>query len=178
MKKNILFILFSLFILSSNAQTTQFKPFWNTKLSFYTAESQFANKISFLELSGSYRIKRSLDVGLFTGYGKVSWLNNGGNVYENVINLGINANFHILPFFIKADNLKPDIYMSGKLGGAFTESSRDYYNNDKNKFRMIYGVHLGFAYNFGKHFGIFIEPGVQKLNDIEFNTHVGLSYRF
>jgi len=176
MKKFTLLTMAILLTLVSYSQTTELSQLWKVKASFYKAESKSIQNLSIFELEGNYKIKRTLEIGLFTGYGKSNWLGYS-NIYQNIVNVGINTNFQLLPIFIKANNLKPEIYVLFKIGYAYTNTNASTYS-DINKSQMIWGSFLGFAYHFGKHIGLFVEPGIQKLNEIEFKTHVGLSYKF
>lgn len=176
MKKFAFLTMGILLTLVSYTQTTEFSQFWKIKASFYKAESKSIQNLSIFELEGNYRIRKSFEIGLHTGYGRSLWFGTG-NIYENTINIGLNSSFHILPLIIKANNLKPELYIGSNLGVFYTNSS--YFFSEKvKKIQPMVRIYLGFAYYFGRHLGFFIEPGIQKMNEIEFKTHVGISYRF
>ena len=97
---------------------------------------------------------------------------------------GININFHLLPFFIKANDFRIDFYLAGRFGGRYiTTPDNYYYNGHYNE----YGIGPGISFYLLKHVGIFTEFYLGKFHFKEFVSEnikdndmirFGLSFKF
>lgn len=180
LKKSVfILVVSSLFILNSYSQDSNIKNRWNFKAGYSRyktgSHSISNNKIKALTV-GNYRIEANygilnyLEIGGYIGYSKFDYfrsiirdsINTGAYSVEpnNTPFYGANFNFHILPFLIKKDDFRFDLYVTGKLGGLyFTKPAYILHNGQTFKKGNIYeyGIGGGLSYYLGKHLGVFAE---------------------
>jgi len=85
---------------------------------------------------------------------------------------GVNCNFHLLPYVMKKDDLRFDLYVTGKLGGVTIKSTKSYEEHCLGGGAAIYLFeHLGVfcEYTYGKFYNnpprhIFERPVHNKVN--------------
>jgi hypothetical protein len=140
--KKIIYNIFALFIvfmfsLSCTSQTLSVKGRWNVKAgySMYKLTTSTPRLIEFDWTKSSDIYKRKWNVRVEANYGVLKWLEIGAYAglmgyeytpwtsldYRNAVapTFGINANVHILPFFVKNQNCKWDFYIPLKYGGNY-----------------------------------------------------------
>lgn len=121
------------------------------------------DRTSYFQLAGTYGILEWLETGVYTGYSSAEtmYLNPSAQstMHEvkstNNLFYGLSLDFHLLPFLIEKKDFRFDLYLTGKLGGAFL-MSEEYYRPEKGH-RTEYGGGIGAAFYLGKHWGIFSE---------------------
>lgn len=163
-KNIILGLIFLMLSLNLASQESYIKDRWDVKIGYSMPNVpywvDFINKYPFnqwnLSLEGNYGFSECFTGGLYVGFSDMTyykiWLAPdsiqyiGEWNYAKVFSYGVKINFHILPIFIKNNDFRFDLYLTGRVGG--------YYFN-KNKFEYNTGV--GFAFYPGKHFGFYTE---------------------
>ncbi len=151
---------------------------WTIKTSYFRTPIIDFEEIEMnnFDLEADYRLFKAIDVGIYSGFG---WFKLGFDKYSrkyyHQIHLGANANLHILPLFVKSDELKIDFYLVGKLGVIYTDNS---YYLPENNYNLAWATYFGTAYYFGRHFGIFVELGKAEFVQLAFNIKYGLSFKF
>ena len=98
---------------------------------------------------------------------------------KSVLSYGINTYFQLIPFFIKDDNIKIDLYLSGKYGFRSMIAPTSHY---KGKVNPEYGIGCGVAYYPWRHIGLYVECGFGKYEygsySDRFESRYGLSFKF
>lgn len=173
-KKAVFFLLVSsLFILNSYAQDSYIKNRWNIKAGYARYKNGMSReKVGNYRMEVNYGILNYLEIGAYIGYSKFDYyhkiiadsLNSGGYSVgdNNTLFYGASFNFHILPFLIKKDDFRFDLYVTGKFGGLyFTKPTPYRYTFNGPTFRegqiYEYGIGGGLSYYLGKHLGVFAE---------------------
>ena len=170
--------------LPSNAQYS-INGRWNIK-AHYSAYNNIG--LSYNESSSpvfqcevNYGVLNFLEVGLYGGNGRIKTeeifsiendFSYSGGGRANALFYGLNANIHLLPFIIKAEKFRFDIYLSGKMGGLYYLTKENIYPAPGHVFD--YGFYAGSAFYLGQHWGIFGEYGFG--NHVKYR--VGLSFKF
>lgn len=129
----------------------------------------------------NYGVLNFLEVGLYGGNGRIKTeeitsiendFSYSGIGRANALFYGLNANIHLLPFIIKAEKFRFDIYLSGKMGGLYYLTEQNIYPAPGHVFD--YGIYVGSAFYLGQHWGIFGEYGLGN----HAKYRVGLSFKF
>ncbi len=137
-----------------------------------------------IRMEVSYGISDYIETGIYIGgfITEVMSQYSDGTYYledKRVFSYGINANFKILPLLIKNDDLKIDIYFSGKYGFRSMIVPTDYY---KGKVNPEYAIGCGVAYYPWRHIGLYVEFGFGKYEygtySDRFESRYGLSFKF
>jgi hypothetical protein len=143
-KKNALSLCFSvvsMFIVLSPVAAQQYsiKDRWNVKFGYSTYPDlgqSFGNAKSMSPsfiIESNYGLLDFLEIGGYMGYSSIetssSIMNSGFfNVnHRNVIFYGLKPNFHFLPFLIRSEKFRFDLYLSGKFGGFYRFSEEKEY---------------------------------------------------
>ena len=100
-----------------------------------------------LTLDGNYKWKNYTGAGAYFGCTRSYIYPQYKRVNSYVY--GLSSNLHIFPLILKSDNLKVDIYLTGKVGGYHIAKAK------QNGFTANLG--MGLAYYFSKKFGLFAE---------------------
>ena len=136
-------------------------------------------KNSNFRIEGNYGITDYLESGAYIGVFKQAMFY---SEERPVISYGLNANFHILPFFINAKDLRADLYITGRYGLRSMLNPPD--DDLWGKFFPEFGIGGGFAFYPWKHLGLYTECSYGKY---EYNTSLykdrimlryGLSFKF
>jgi hypothetical protein len=129
-------------------------------------------------MTANYGILDFLEVGAYTGYSSITTVMSESDSTAryvsgiSIIFYGISTNIHLMPFLVKSEKFRIDLYVSSKLGGFYRCSSEDMYPKRGHVFD--YGVYAGTAFYLGKHWGFFGEYGLGN-----YTSHrVGLSFKF
>lgn len=144
-------------------------------------------KVDF-KLEGNYGINKFVEIGVYIGaqmYGytkwreptffypyesdtTIKWMTQGGDGKLAFAPLfGININFHVLPFIVKAETCPWDLYFTAKYGGNYIIHRENEYTyvHVKSKYRHEYGLGLGAGYYFRNKVGIFAEYYIGECSD-------------
>ena len=178
-----LIIAFS-FSISVKAQQFSIKDRWNVKLAYSSYPNlgkDFGDKddispVFFIE--GNYGVLNFLEIGGYTGYCSIKTVSN--SISENFTSIenantlfyGLNANVHLLPFLIKREKFRLDVYASIKCGGFYRSSSENMYPERGHTLDL--GAYAGGAFYLGEHWGIFGEYGFGNKTNLRY----GLSFKF
>jgi hypothetical protein len=81
-----------------------------------------------------------------------------------------------LPFFIKENDFRFDLYISGKYGGMYFNTDDNYYYHGN---ESEYGIGGGLSFYFTKHLGLYIEYTYGKyfFNDND-KLRYGITFKF
>ncbi|MFZ4726753.1 MAG: hypothetical protein ACOYMD_15065 [Paludibacter sp.] len=158
----LLFLLILQCVLSTKAQTLSINGRWNAKLGFFSYPARNENSSITPTLRGevNYGINKFIEIGPYLGVGMVDAL-----IYYNEMSAygetkfmpfyGINANFHILPFLVKKDDFRFDLYLAAKIGGHYCNIPEGNYPSSGNM--AEYGIGLGFSFYLFNRLGLFTE---------------------
>jgi hypothetical protein len=170
MKKAFCVIIISnLLVILSYGQESYIK----NRVNFKTGYSRYATNRSVISNGklkaltvGNYRIEANygisnlIETGIYVGYSKfdsfrINWADTSFN-FKNCSTpfYGINCNFHLLPFLIKEDDFRFDLYISGKFGGLFFASPTGFFPTGS---AFEYGIGGGLSFYIWKHLGVYAE---------------------
>lgn len=156
--RHIILTLFLIFALFVEGQTLSVKDRWNVKAgySLYKLPNATARLIEFDNTKSNLRYKRKWNVRVEANYGVLKWLETGIYIglmgyeycpkpygfrpnYPDAVapTFGINANIHILPFFVKNTNCKWDFYIPLKYGGNYISK---YSKDINNKYAIVFSA--------------------------------------
>ena len=180
-KNIILSLLFLIISLNMVSQKSYIKDRWDVKVGyarpimlifdspFYSMEYYRHGNTN---LEGNYGITESLTIGAYIGYSKL-WVLDSIDV-NNIIPktyhtpfMGLKTNVHIFPLFIKHNDFRFDLYLTGKAGA--------YYHQD---FIFEYCAGAGFAFYPWKHIGIYTEYTYGNLWLNNFYFRYGMVIKF
>jgi hypothetical protein len=196
-------IAFLLCSLSVNAQTEAYnysvKNRWTLKASYSRYKTAydygvFSNigdffyvwqnrKMSNFKVEANYGINKFIETGIYTGFQHYEWVDvdeveEGEETpfRENFAPLfGVNINFHILPFLIKSNECRWDVYLTTKYGGCYLPHKENP-DNIGGKYRQEYGLGMGVGYYFKNIIGIYAESSVGQFS--YFPKYVESNFRF
>jgi hypothetical protein len=176
MKKIILVsVIINLFIICSFGQDSYIKG----RLNFKTGYARYFTRAGYkgnYRIEGNYGISSYIELGAYFGYSHFDYLHKDspdsiiGGPYShednNTLFYGAAINFHLLPFLIKEDDFRFDLYGTAKAGGLYFQKHYDIFliqnyqfviqnNNKKNLFE--YSIGGGMAFYLGKHLGVYGE---------------------
>lgn len=186
------FILIIFLIFSSTerlqAQSYSIKERWNIEagyclypnLGYLIATDKEYSHVFQIEVN--YGITKFVEIGVYSGYTQIKTVTLGGNIDDGlfssshygipVLFYGANTNFNLLPFVVKQDNFRIDLYLSCKLGGFYRCSTDGMMPKRGNSFD--YGLYAGAAFYLSKHWGLFCEYGIGNNTDLR----TGLCLKF
>ena len=163
---------------------------WNIKAGYarYKTGTMTGRKV---ETTGNYRLEinygflKFFETGIYIGSSRFDYLSQLDTssyipVYYFAPFYGVNLNFHGLPFLIKAENFRFDLYLTGKYGGLFLKRMR----TGKQYHEIEYAMGIGLCFYPWNHVGLFIEYcyGNYLFEDSFSNDHTkfryGLTFKF
>ncbi len=165
----------------SKAQESYIKDRWDVKIGYarpimrrfispYFGMESYRHANTNIECN--YGIAEFLTIGAYIGYSKL-WVLDSTDInyiipktYHTPF-MGLKTNFHIFPLFIKHNDFRFDLYLTGKAG--------TYYRQD---FFFEYNAGAGFAFYPGKHFGLFTEYTYGNLWVNNFYFRYGVVVKF
>jgi hypothetical protein len=108
-----------------------------------------------------YGINRFSEIGCYLGYNKMWTFGRPGSGISmgykaHVPSYGLVANIHLLPFIIKHENFRFDLYASFKAGGYYVMADELYYPS---KGTFEYGIFGGAIFYPFRRMGFFLEYG-------------------
>jgi hypothetical protein len=149
---------------SATAQDSYLKNRWNLKLAGaheYKMNSKLHN--AFLSAEANYGIFNNFELGVALGFenkynGWTKDPNTNLYIYEYYLSptYNLHLNYHLLPYLTKGNHPKFDLYLSGRLGGSYTE-----YRDLHQTFFWNYYLGGGLAWYFTRYVGIYTEYGRQ-----------------
>ena len=157
-------------------------------------------------IEGNFAPIRFLEVGVYTGFmvyttdrvigfTEYEFMNYQG-LFETIaekamiLNFGINANLHLLPFFVKKENCRWDLYVCAKYGGTVLTKTKFPYlplsigYSSTAPYIQEYGIGIGGSVYFWNVFGLYTECsfGQYSLNPTMykawFNLRGGISFKW
>jgi hypothetical protein len=181
----LIIVVFGLLLVQQCAfsQTSYMKDRWNFQAGYIPdSRKDVSPKANQFRASANYGILNFLEIGAYLGgcnYLQFSRPPNNGirDAYAPVF--GINANAHLLPFLVKKEDFRFDLYLTTKFGGYY------YSGKETDYFQGAYWQYFiggGMAFYPTKHAGVFAEYGYESravYNGISHNTlQIGLSLKF
>ena len=168
---------------SSNAQAYSIKNRLNVKVGYagypYLGQNiDNANAFSpVFNLDANYGVLNFLEVGGYLGYSLIKTTSGSSEGYvntgkANVLFYGIRSSIQLLPFFLKSEKFRFDLYLSGKCGGFYRLTDANEYPARGNT--LDYGLYGGAIFYPGEHWGLFGEYGLGNY----VNHQYGLSFKF
>jgi hypothetical protein len=164
-----------------------YSKYSNTDFIFYSTnhenDGKGLNEVGNIRLSSNLRINKFIDAGIYFGYSlyetyipqNFDSLGRPGTLSHkeaNSIMYGLNTNIHILPFFIKKDNFRFDLYCSLQYGNIHLFEPEGGINTKRNY--QEYGIYGGLAFYPFRHLGLYAEYGYAKYANLRY----GLSLKF
>jgi hypothetical protein len=168
------------------AQDSYIKNRWNTKIGFSVYSKSKFSRSSFrygkphFRLEANYGILENLEIGGYLGVSQISVYNlvqssiseqsQGIVVKEEkrpMASYGLTANYHLLPYLVKGNNFRIDLYVSGKYGGITVVVPKNYSKAE-------YALYGGLAYYIGNHWGFYGEYGLGNYTKLRY----GLSFKW
>ena len=129
--------------------------------------SSHPRKMVNFKLEANYGINKFIETGVFVGFQHYEYLKDTTNFSFISPNqsfaplFGVNLNFHVLPFFVKSEKCKWDLYLTAKYGGCYLPNKESPFNDyPYSKYRQEYGLGLGVGYYFKNMIGLFAEGSV------------------
>jgi len=191
----ILIGLFVVVILRTDlvGQNYSIKNRWNAKmsLSYNRINTPNSNPHILFDNIPAHPIQAMLNARAECNYGVLNWLELGGYIgyirYFNVLKqpegyfkksftptFGVNANVHLLPFWVKNKNCRWELYVTAKYGGTYLihyypfETSGFIWDSqtgiqeikigyNPNRYRSIFGAGIGGGVYFKNVFGLYAE---------------------
>lgn len=186
-KKTYLLIIlaFALLLLTQDvfSQSSYIKNRWTFQVGFIPdPRKDMIPKANQFRASANYGILDFAEIGAYLGgsdYLQFSMPPNNGlrDAYAPVY--GINVNAHLLPFLVKKEDFRFDLYLATKFGGFY------YSGKETDYFKGAYWQYFiggGMAFFPTKHIGVFAEYGYENkavYNGISHNTlQIGVSLKF
>lgn len=148
---------------SGTSNGSNIKDRWNIKASYsivltgnHMRFDPFKHKRYNFELN--YGFLKNLEAGIYGGYSSIKLFeftsaNSGRYTTTDGYLYGLNCNFHLLPFLIKKDDPRLDLYINGKLGGITVKRLKSFEEHCIGGGATVYlSKHLGIfgEYNYGK----------------------------
>jgi hypothetical protein len=166
------------------------KDRWNIKAGYTFSIGPFVKydlyKSRKYNLEVNYGIHDNIEAGIYSGYSRIQmWEkiapNGYGGYQVGAFFYGVNCNFHFLPYLFKKDDLRFDLYASGKLGGVAIEHSKNYEEHCFGGGATVYLFrHLGFfgEYYYGKFYKKPLHPGQFFGQPVKNKVNLGLAVKF
>ncbi|MDR1793651.1 MAG: hypothetical protein LBR36_09505 [Bacteroidales bacterium] len=201
---------------------------WNTKLSFsYNRTNAPNHPLMESDNIPPHPLQAKLNIRAECNYGVLDWLEVGGyigyiryydDIYEqkmlakghdNTLGFihsfapvfGINANVHLLPFWVKNKNCRWELYLTAKYGGAYLINNSEFWltwanvssngtgqsfviHNLPNRYRQIYGAGVGGGVYFWNLFGLYAEfmagqySYFPEIVESYYTARVGIEFKF
>lgn len=165
------------------SQSSYIKNRWNFQAGFIPdSRKDVMPKSNQFRVSANYGILNMLEAGAYMGMGNYLQLalspgNSSRKAYAPVY--GINANAHLLPFLVKKEDFRFDLYLATKFGGYYCSGKETEYF--QGAFWQYY-IGGGVAFYPFDHLGLFAEYGYENkaiYNGISHNIlQVGVSLKF
>ena len=190
--KTIIFLLVAFGTSLVQAQNIKNRINFKTGFSRYNSIGKVNNKfekVPNISFEINYGISKLLETGISLGFSNfdVYYINWADTTYRKGKSLATyyvaNANFHILPLFVQAEDFRFDFYATAKIGGRHLSGKES--NVLKNEF--IWAGGLGLSFYLWKKTGFFVESTYGKYNFHEdfvesftdnINWRYGITFKF
>lgn len=136
------------------------------------------------KLEVNYGILDNIEAGIYGGYSKIQMFEQTSKGFlgykSNAFSYGVNCNFQLLPYLVKKEDLRFDLYLTGKLGGITIQSAKSHGEYCLGGGATIYLLrHLGLfgEYNYGKFYNKTSNPGIIYYYPFNHNKRVIFSDR-
>lgn len=186
-KMIVLFLVFNILNVYISAQNSYIKDRWNIKLGYSLYSTNMISGLNRVmaknfRIEANYGVLNFIESGAYLGYSKFDCFKvdlvhmTSVHAEPPAIFYGLNCNLHVLPLFIKENDFRFDLYLTGKLGGMYI-ASREGFKPHGNQ--SEYSVGGGVAFYLLKHLGCFAEYtyGKYYYKDYE-KFRYGLSIKF
>jgi hypothetical protein len=161
----IICLLCSICITGASAQNSFIKGRWNGKfgINWLPKVDDHSAIRPAVRFEANYGISRHIEAGLYAGaafpegmiYTYTDNSISGSGTFTVMPTYGINVNFHPLPFLIKKENFRFDLYIAAKIGGHYCSIPKGNFPSHGNM--AEYGLGLGFSFYIFQHWGLFAE---------------------
>ncbi|MBK7132330.1 MAG: TonB-dependent receptor [Bacteroidales bacterium] len=166
------------------------KDRWNIKAGYSISSGRgakydpYRNKRYNLELN--YGFFNNIEAGIYGGYSRIQMWEQisptgWGGYQKGAFIYGVNCNFQLLPYLIKKDDFRFDLYITGKLGGITIKSSKSYEEHCLGAGATVYLFkHLGFfsEYYYGKFYTVPLNPFHFFSQPVQNKVNFGLTVKF
>lgn len=166
----IVFFLYAVFNTVTGQDSSYIRNRWNIKVGYarYSTGIRMIDKWKTegnLLVEGNYGMLNFLETGIYVGYSNfecyVPDADGPGRTARHYFtpSYGINANFHVLPFIIKANDFRFDLYVAAKYGGKYFTTPA---NVSPHGHISEYGLGLGMSFYLFDHLGVYAEYAYGK----------------
>jgi hypothetical protein len=137
-----------------------------------------------LELN--YGILNNIEAGIYGGYSRIMMWEQVSptgflGAQRDAILYGINCNFQLLPYLFKKDDLRFDLYITGKVGGVKIRTSKSYEEHCLGVGATVYLFkNMGFfgEYYYGKFYNKPFHPNPYLSQSVNNKVNFGLAIKF
>jgi hypothetical protein len=159
--KLIITIIFALAVLKVSAQDSYVKNRWNIKLAYQTRISEnelYSINKPLYNITANYGVFNHFECGLNAAYSV--------GISTDKLKYFANCNFHILPFFVDAEDFRFDFYLTANCGaityfygpsGIHWPDGTVEYRDSYKLHKFYFGAGTGAAFYPFKHVGIYGE---------------------
>jgi hypothetical protein len=127
---------------------------YNTNIRTYRERIQVGN----FRIEANYGIRKFIEAGVYLGYSKINSIGKRDSILtlteRPAIFYGINCNLHLFPLFVKENDFRFDLYLSGKYGGLTFTSPKGFYPGGT---ESEYSLGVGGSFYLTKHLGVYGE---------------------
>ena len=158
------------------AQNYSLKDRYTFKVGILTTPSESSNPLN-IRIEGNYGIFPFMEAGIYAGYNRFwafKFPEGGSALKRNGLNYGLNVNIHLLPFLVKQEDFRIDLYASAKAGRYQVFAPEGYVLGNRKTSGYDYGFYGGLAFYPLKHIGLFGEYGFGTAPELNF----GLTFKF
>lgn len=162
-------------------------------ISFYPQRSEHDSKPINLRIEANYGFWGLLEAGVYLGIGRYTYWapmeNNSRTALKSISPFyGIQTNFHLLPLFIKKNDFRFDLYLTGKYGGNYLNIPKG--SDPQSGHHTEYSFGGGLAFYLWKHTGFYTEYSIGKYsyyaapmgfefeNGLNPNLRFGVTFKF
>jgi hypothetical protein len=164
MKKALyIFILSNLIVICSYGQDSYIKHRWNFKASYSRYNTNIRTyreriQVGNFRIEANYGIRKFIETGVYLGYSKINSIGHRDSILtlteRPAIFYGINCNLHLFPLFVKENDFRFDLYLTGKYGGLTFTSPKSFYPGGT---ESEYSLGVGGSFYLTKHLGVYGE---------------------
>ena len=156
---------------------------WTIKAGFfvYPGRHSVGSISNDFRIEADYGLLKNLETGVYLQGGMCTALvpidSSSFTSYKRFVpSIGISLNFHPLPFIIKRDDFRYDLYFLGRYEMAYYPFPEGYIPARGLYLECRHGI--GMAYYFSKHAGFFAEASFKRLDISHWNFGGGLTFKF
>ncbi len=126
-------------------------------------------------LKACYGISNHFSTGIYLGYGKYSSFGffNPTQANSQRLMYGGNVDYHLVPYLVKRNDFRFDLYLSAAAGGIYYCNHGEYHIPLKDI--ADYGLYAGASFYLLKHIGVFVEYGYGNLTNLRYGLSVKIN---